>query len=176
MTQTPTAFDFAPHITDQGFDLKGPWWDLGFRDRASMSIRAAHNPPCTFDIEVEVDGEMTTENGLTTEQVMVHVARLADLDCAYCGHCDHHADAHTYGAGTPNSVPCSECEAGTCRRPLPPADADATAPQPTGEHQADEPKCDRCGEPDPLNLHLLGCEDTCEHGVPMDAECEPCKP
>lgn len=42
--------------------------------------------------------------------------QLADAMAAYCGYCDHHADSHRYGEGTPPNVPCVECPDGVCVR------------------------------------------------------------
>lgn len=77
----PTAFDLAAYIADSGISHTGPWWNLRFPSGAAMNVHAALTPPCTVNAEIEEapGAEMTTVDGLTTEQVWAHAARLAVL-------------------------------------------------------------------------------------------------
>jgi hypothetical protein len=88
---------------------------------------------------------------------------LIDLaDPALCGYCRHHADLHTYNSGhratAVGVVPCVQCSAGVCPRPMPPvrrspARCEARAHKGTGQGICDR-LLDEHGQCDRASSHV----------------------
>ena len=69
-----------PHVTDYGFSSNEPaWWNFAFPNGLGANVFLS-KWPFRFDVEYDGgDGDFSTVNGLTTEQVEAKLTEVAGL-------------------------------------------------------------------------------------------------